>query len=287
MQIEITEVVLRDGLQDEPVVVSTGDKVQIAEAVMAAGVRSLEVASFVNPKKLPQMADAESFLAALPRPAGVTYSVLSLNPRGVDRAALTAPDIINVVASASNAHSEANAGRTTQQALDGIRESVAAHPGLNIIGSVSTAFTCPFEGLISAQRVVDIVGSLHGIGLRQVGLADTLGNADPEHVARTVMAVQRAFPDMELALHLHDGLHQALQTVNLALELGITRFDSALGGYGGCPYAPGAHGNIATEELVSHLHDRGHTTGIDLDALASARAVLEASLRRAVPVPVS
>lgn len=287
MDIEITEVILRDGLQDEPVIVSTDDKIRVLDALIHAGVRAVELVSFVNPKKLPQMADAERLCARAPSSAGMTYSTLALNPRGVERAALMHDVAVNVVVSASPAHSLANSGRSTEQALHEIREMVRQYPQLDFTAAVSTAFTFPVEGLIEASAVVDIVGHLQESGISRIGLADTIGDAAPEWVARTVAEVLTAFPRVEFSLHLHDALGQVMETIDLALELGIRRFDSALGGYGGCPYAPGAHGNVSTEELVGHLHAGGHSTGIDLHALAEAREVLEHALARAVPVAES
>ncbi|TQM01775.1 hydroxymethylglutaryl-CoA lyase [Pseudonocardia kunmingensis] len=282
--VEITDVVLRDGLQDEPVVVAVPDRVRIADALVAAGVTRIEAASFVNPARVPQMAGAEELVAALPRPAGVRWSALALNRRGVHRAVAAGITDVCVVVSAGEGHSRANAGRTVADALADLDGLVDEHPQVRFTGGVSTAFVCPFDGEIAPARLAEVARAYAGIGITELGLADTLGTADPQHVMRSVGAVRDAVPQAVLGLHLHDALGQALRTVDLALDLGITRFDAATGGYGGCPFAPGAHGNLATEALVEHLHDRGVDTGIDVGLLAEALAVVEDALRRGDPV---
>ena len=173
------------------------------------------------------------------------------------------------------------------QAIDELARAIAEHPDTVFLGAVSTAFVCPFEGTIAAEKVVDIVDRFAAMGVERVGLADTLGIASSEHVAETVSAVQEALPRVTLGLHLHDGEGQALTTVDSALELGTRHFDSAVGGYGGCPFAPGAHGNLATEALVAHLHARGVDTGIDLPDLLKTAGLVRESLRRGGPLPVA
>lgn len=283
MQLEITDVVLRDGLQDEDVIVDTADKAAIAVALGEAGLRTLEVASFVSPTKVPQMADAAGVMAAT-RAIPVVRVALALNAKGVHRAVENGADAIQIAVSASNAHSRANAGRDSKRAADELAEAVAAHPATVFIGGVSTAFICPFDGPVPARQLLSVVAQLARLGVARVSLADTIGTAAPEYVAAALGAVQRAHPGLDVGLHLHDAHGQALQTVDLALEQGVRHFDSALGGYGGCPFAPGAHGNIATESLVGHLEARGMDTGVDMAGLSAAHAVLEEALRRAVPV---
>lgn len=273
---------LRDGLQDHPTVVSTEDKRAIAEALLRTGVRELEVASFVSPSRVPQMADAEALLAALPRPGEVSISGIALNLRGVRRAVHTHLDELRLVVSASAAHSKANAGRTTEEALDevtaAVHEAATAAPGLRLVGAVSTAFQCPYDGQVPVGRLLDVVRGFRSAGVDHVNLADTLGTATPEHVGQVLTQVRNEFPDVVVGLHLHDANGQALSTVDLAVELGVRRFDSALGGLGRCPFAPGAQGNLATETLVAHLHERGIPTGIDEEALTRAASVLRAAL---------
>ncbi|MGD6741743.1 hydroxymethylglutaryl-CoA lyase [Streptomyces sp. BH106] len=284
----LTDVVLRDGLQDEPVFVPVRDRIAIAEALSAAGLRSIEAASVVNPARVPQMAGAEEMIAGLPKDDPVRYSVLALNARGVERAVAAGAREITVVASAGQGHSRANAGRSTQEALAGIGDAVARaaseYPDAVFTAGVATAFVCPFDGEVPASQLADVVRGFADMGITRVGLADTLGTATPEQVMRSLRAVRSAFPGIDFGLHLHNARGQALHTVDAALDAGVTRFDSAAGGYGGCPFAPGAHGNLATEELVAHLHSRGVHTGIDEAALADAVGLVRACLARAEPV---
>jgi hydroxymethylglutaryl-CoA lyase len=268
---QITDVFLRDGLQDEDVVVPTADKLAVAEALVAAGLTRLEVASFVNPKKVPQMADAAEILAGLPHLEKVTYTALTLNGRGIARAVEAGATDVQVVASASQAHSSANAGQSIEDALADLAAEVARYPRTHFFAGISTAFTCPFEGEIDPAHLLRVVRDFKAMGITDIGLADTLGTSPTHQVVNAVAHVQDAEPDLTYSLHLHNAHGQALDTVTAAAErLAITRFDSALGGYGGCPFAPGAHGNIATEQLVAHLHATGHDTGIDEDRLAEA-----------------
>jgi len=271
MDIQLTDVFLRDGLQDEDVVVATADKLAVAQALMAAGLTRLEVASFVNPKKIPQMADATEVLAGLPRSEPVTYTALALNGRGIARAVAAGATDVQVVASASQAHSSANAGQSIEGTLESLSAEVARYPQVHFFAGISTAFTCPFEGEIDPAHLLRVVRAFQAMGITDIGLADTLGTSPTDQVVNSVAYVQDAEPDLIYSLHLHNAHGQALATVSAAVEqLGITRFDSALGGYGGCPFAPGAHGNIATEQLVAHLHGAGYDTGIDEARLADA-----------------
>ena len=286
MNIEITDVFLRDGLQDEDVIVATAEKVAIAESLMAAGIRRMEVASFVNPKKIPQMADAAEVLRTLPARPEVTYTSLALNGRGIARAVDAGATDIQVVTSASQAHSSANAGHSIDDALRDLAEQVAAYPDVHFFAGISTAFTCPFEGNISPEYLLRVVRAFTDMGIDSIGLADTLGTTPTSRVMESLDVVMAGEPDLTWSLHLHNADGQALATVTAAVANGITRFDSALAGYGGCPFAPGAHGNLATEELVHHLHAAGHSTGIDPDRLATtvrlARSVLGTSPALAV-----
>ncbi|MDI2032740.1 hydroxymethylglutaryl-CoA lyase [Saccharopolyspora sp. TS4A08] len=281
--VQITDVVMRDGLQDEPAVVSVPDRLRIADALVAAGITRVEAASFVNPARVPQMSGAEELVAGLPHPPGVRWSALALNRRGVDRAVAAGVPEVCLVVSAAEGHSRANAGRGVREALADLAEVVEDNPHVRFTGGVATAFVCPFDGEVTPQRLTEVATAYADIGITRLGLADTLGTADPQHVGRSVGAVRDALPEATIGLHLHNALGQALRTVDLALDLGITRFDAAAGGYGGCPFAPGAHGNIATETLVEHLHRRGVATGIDASLLADAVAVVEDALHRGSP----
>lgn len=270
MKVEITDVFLRDGLQDEAVIVSTAHKLEIAEALIAAGIRRIEAASFVNPKRVPQMADAAGVISGLPAVQGVTYTSLALNGKGIERAVGAGATDIQVVTSASQAHSNANAGQAIEDALAGIADAVARFPEARFCAGISTAFTCPFEGSIDPAHLLRVVRGFKDMGINHVGLADTLGTTPTKQVLAALAHVRDAEPDLTYYLHLHNAHGQALATAGAAVSAGVVHFDAALGGFGGCPFAPGAHGNLATEELARYLHDSGHETGIDEDRLAEA-----------------
>lgn len=282
-RVTITDVYLRDGLQDEDVVVSTATKLRIAGLLADAGVPAIEATSFVNPAKVPQMTDADAVLDGLSREGlleRVRVSGLALNDRGIDRAVAAGAPVVSIVTSASEAHSSANAGRSIDDALDGLAAAVGRHPDTRFIAGVSTAFICPFEGEIPPERLTHVVERFLEMGVTDIGLADTLGTTPTAQVIEALDAIASAHPEARLALHLHDAHGQALATTLAAIEHGVTQFDAALAGFGGCPFAPGAHGNLATEQVVRALHEAGHETGIDEDRLALAatearRAVAE------------
>ncbi len=282
--VTLTDVVLRDGLQDEPVLVPVDDRIAIAEALTAAGVRAVEAASFVNPERVPQMSGAAELVTRLPHPEMVRYSALALNARGIARAAAAGVEQIALVTSASQTHSRANSGRGVDEFIADIADVLDQYPKVRFTAGISTAFVCPFDGEITADTVLALTHRFTEIGVKHIGLADTIGTATPEQVVRTLDTLRSHQPETEFSLHLHNAHGQALDTVGAALELGITRFDSATGGYGGCPFAPGAHGNIATEDLVAHLHSRGVTTGIDETLLADAVALIKHVLDRGQPL---
>lgn len=284
MDVTITDVVLRDGLQDEPAIVSVADRIAIADALVAAGLRHLEVGSFVNPERVPQMSGAAEVLANLAHPEQIDHTVLALNARGVRRAADAGADEVLLVASASSGHSRANAGRDADAALDDLAAAVAAHPGVGFRAGISTAFVCPFDGAVEPAALLRIARRFADMGIRRIGLADTIGTATTGQVMRSLGVVRDALPETEFGLHLHNANGQALSTVDAAIDAGVAHYDTASGGYGGCPFAPGAHGNIATEDLVAHLHSRGIPTGIDEEALQSAITLLGESLARAIPL---
>ncbi|MBM6590449.1 hydroxymethylglutaryl-CoA lyase [Brevibacterium sp. RIT 803] len=283
-QARITDVVLRDGLQDEPRVTSVEDRLLIAAALVEAGITDIEAASFVNPKRVPQMSGAEELAGLVSERPAITWRALALNRRGVDRAVAAGFTTVTLVVSASAAHSRANAGRSPSEAIAELAPIVESYPGVDFSGGISTAFVCPFEGDIAPEAVTEIAGAYADIGVSRIGLADTIGTARPQDVEASLEHLRGELPDVDLSLHLHNAKGQAFDTVDRALDLGITEFDAATGGYGGCPFAPGAHGNIATEELVEHLSARGYETGIDLEGLAEVRKLLTAALARGTPV---
>ncbi|WP_417233361.1 hydroxymethylglutaryl-CoA lyase [Arthrobacter sp.] len=285
MRIEITDVFLRDGLQDEPVIVPTATKVEIGSALLAAGIGTLETGSFVNPARVPQMADAAEVLAGLAGvDGGARLTVLALNARGISRAVDAGATRIQIVASASPAHSAANASKSTFEALDDLAAEVARHPEVDFIAGVSTAFICPFSGDVDPHHLLRVVQRFAAMGVRGIGLADTLGTTPTVQLMSSLEVVRSAEPALEYSLHLHNANGQALQTVDAAIAAGITRFDAAAGGFGGCPFAPGAAGNLATGELVAHLHASGHQSGIDEAKLASATALARSAVAAAPPI---
>ncbi|MGH9064182.1 MAG: hydroxymethylglutaryl-CoA lyase [Acidimicrobiales bacterium] len=269
--VTITDVVLRDGLQDEPVTVATADKLRLLDGLLGAGLRSVEIGAFVRPDRVPQMADSDQLFSLAPRRDGVTYSGLVLNARGASRAVAAGVAEARLVVSASEGHSRANSGSGVAEVLDSLDEAAAtlaaASPGTALVGGIATAFVCPYDGPTPPARVAAIARRLVAAGARWVSLADTLGAATPHQVRAGVRAVREALPDVPVGLHLHDTHGMALACAWEALQLGVDRFDAALGGIGGCPFAPGAAGNAATEDLLGLLHGVGIRTGIDLERL--------------------
>ena len=272
--IQIVEVGPRDGLQNEPRQVSTADKLHLIGLLADAGLERIEAASFVSPKWVPQMADAAEVMAGVPRRAGLRYSVLVPNRAGLDRALVSAPDEIAVFASASEGFSKANLNANIAESLDRFRPVVAAarQAGVAVRGYVSCVTDCPFDGAVPPEAVADVAEALAAMGCGEISLGDTLGRGTPDRVAAMLGAVLAIRPPDRLAGHFHDTWGLALRNVDVALDHGLRVFDSSAGGLGGCPYAPGAAGNLATEALVAHLHARGWQTGVDPVALARAAA---------------
>lgn len=280
--ISITDVALRDGLQNHPHTLATATKLALLDRLLSAGVRSFEVGSFVHPRLVPQMADAEEIFRRLPDVPGAQLMALVPNERGARRALAAGVGHMRVVLSCSEGHSRANTNRSvdegiaeTRAVLDAVRRS--SRP-VHVTGAIATVFVCPFDGIVDAAQVAHVVESLVEMGLDEISLSDTLGKADPAHVSRTVAAMRAAHPDVTFGLHLHNTYGMGLANVLAGLDAGIRQFDAALGGIGGCPFAPGAAGNIATEDVVFMLHSMGMDTGIDLDVLAAAAAELAAAL---------
>jgi hydroxymethylglutaryl-CoA lyase len=298
-QVLITEVLLRDGFQIEQVRIPTADKIRLGRGLLDAGLTSLEVGSFVNQQKVPQMADSAQVVGALqPAASASSLHTLVFNERGARRAIEAGVRHVRLAVSASDGHSRANAGVDTEQALARLKPSarLLAGAGVRTEASVSTAFICPFDGETDPDRVTGVVAELAALGVRTVHLADTIGAASPWHINRTISAVRAELPDLPLGLHLHDTYGMASANAWEGIRLGIRRFDSALGGIGGCPFAPGATGNMATDDLVNLLHHAGIGTGIDVDRLVTVRDELRTLLGRrldsalsavpATPVPL-
>ena len=289
----ITDVALRDGLQNHAAVVPTDAKMELVDLLVDAGLTSVEIGSFVHPVLLPQMADAEEIYRRLPEAPGVTFSALVPNVRGAQRAIAAGATDVRLVLSVSEGHSKSNTNRTVAEGLAETSEAVALlreAGGIEITGSLATAFVCPFDGVVPVSQLEWVVGSLVEMGLETVSLADTLGKADPETFERTVETMVATFPETTFELHIHNTYGMGLAHVSAGLRQGVRRFDAALGGIGGCPFAPGAAGNIATEDIAFMLQLMDIETGIDLEKLAVAaehlRSVmgvpLESSISRAL-----
>jgi hydroxymethylglutaryl-CoA lyase len=271
-KVHVYEVGPRDGLQNELRTLPTKSKVRLIEALMAAGETRIEVTSFVSPKWIPQLADAEDVLSALGRHEGVVFSALVPNLKGLERAKAAGLEEAAVFLSATETHSKKNINKTIAEAIDAAADVAREAHGLNlrVRGYLSTVWGCPFEGAVEVDRVVDICRRLVDLGLYQLSLGDTIGVGTPGQTARILEALLRHIPVEKLALHLHDTRGTALSNALVGLTMGVTTLDASIGGLGGCPYAPGAAGNLATEDLVFMLHGLGIETGIDLEALVEA-----------------
>ena len=285
-EIEILEVSPRDGLQNEKTILPTEDKVELVERVVRAGARRIEVTSFVNPARVPQMADADEVMAALPRHEGVKYAGLVMNRRGLDRALACYVDEIDVVVVATDTFCQRNQGMRTAQACETAAELVAEARAAGIFSTITigASFGCPFEGEVPTDRLREVVQRVVDAGPDELALADTIGVAVPSDVkARIGLARDLAGPDMPLRLHLHDTRHTGVANAVAAVESGVATLDASIGGAGGCPFAPNATGNVATEDLV-YLFDRmGIANGLDLGSITATAAWLEERLGKPLP----
>ncbi len=280
--VEVIEVGTRDGLQIERTIVPTAEKITLINTMLASGLRSIEVTSFVSPKAVPQMADAEQVLAGIVRRPDTVLMALVPNMRAAERACTTPLDDGVLLCSASNTHNRKNLNRSIDETLAGL-PSVAAtlHAGgIGVRGAVATAFGCPFEGDIAIGDVVSIARAYAAAGAHGVTLSDTTGMATPLNIRSVVRAVRAALPAMELTLHLHNTRGIGLGNALAGLAEGIRRFDSSIGGLGGCPFAPGATGNICTEDLVYLLEECGYATGVDLERAIGVARKMESLLGR-------
>jgi hydroxymethylglutaryl-CoA lyase len=282
--VKIREVGPRDGFQNEPGVIATDDKVRLIEMLAATGVRRLEVTSFVRPDVIPQLADAEEVLERARIPEEVAVSVLIPDERGLDTALKHRGKIdeINVFLSASESHNQHNVNRSIAESLAGLEKVLgrATAEGLRCEGVISTSFGCPYEGDVDPARVFEIGARLAAAGAVEIGFGDTTGMANPVQVREFFAGAQEALPGVELTAHFHNPRGQGLANVLAALEAGVDSFESSFGELGGCPFPPGATGNIATEDLVSMLHEMGIETGIDLDKLIAAAREAQGVLGR-------
>ena len=281
----IYEVSLRDGLQNEAALIPVEGKRRLIEALVASGLTRIEVTSFVSPKWVPQLADAEELARSVKPPPGVTYSALVPNARGLERAVEAGMREIAVFLSASETHNKMNVNKTVEGTLSVFEEIVppAREAGLAVRAYLSTVWGCPYEGAVDPVRVVHIARRLIELGCYQVSLGDTIGVGTPKQTRDIVRRFLDEMPVERFALHLHDTRGTALANALVGLELGVRDFDAAVGGVGGCPYAPGAAGNLATEDLAYMLQGMGVETGIDLDKLIAAGNVAEQVIGRALP----
>ncbi len=283
--IEIVEVGPRDGLQNEPGVFPTSAKVEFINRVVAAGTRRLEAASFVNPKRVPQMADAEDVMKALPRPAGVRYIGLVLNRRGFDRAAAAGCHEIGMVVFATDTFNERNQGVTTRESIDDwLAIAPAAHAaGIRAQVTISGAFGCPFEGEVAPEKVIAIARAVADGNPVEIAIADTIGVGVPSQVTDLLRRLQGVLPHMPLRAHFHNTRNTGIANAYAAVEGGASVIDASVGGIGGCPFAPAATGNIPTEDLLYMLERMGIATGIDLDRTIATGRWLQQQFGRPVP----
>jgi hydroxymethylglutaryl-CoA lyase len=271
-EVTIYEVGPRDGLQNEARQVPTADKIRLVDALVASGIRNIEITSFVSPKWIPQLADSAEVARGVHRVPGVRMGALVPNKRGLDTALAAGMKEIAVFMSASETHNKKNVNKTIAETLAAFDEVVphARSAGIAVRAYLSTCFGCPYEGDVDPERVVALTRQLVDMGVYQVSISDTIGVANPRQVEDVLGRLLASHPAAALAVHFHDTQGAALANCLVALTLGITTIDASAGGLGGCPYAPGASGNLATEDVVAMLHAMGIRTGIDLDKLIEA-----------------
>jgi hydroxymethylglutaryl-CoA lyase len=267
-KIDVVEVGPRDGLQNLPDFIPTEDKIRLIELMIAAGEKYVELTSFVHPKAIPQLADAVDVASAVTRKHGrdesMRFNALVPNVRGAENAVSCGLDTVSVVISVSEAHNKANINRTVEESLAGLADIVKAFPKLRIRLDVATAFGCPFDGRVSETDVTGLIGRAANIGISTVVLCDTIGIADPGQTESLLGVVMKAFPDLPLAMHMHDTRGLGLANILTGMQCGVTAFETSAGGLGGCPFAPGAAGNTATEDLLNMADRMGIGTGVSL-----------------------
>jgi isopropylmalate/homocitrate/citramalate synthase len=273
-RIEIVEVGPRDGLQNEAQQVPLAAKVAFIEGLIAAGLREIEATSFVSPKAVPQLADADELMQIVPRRAELRYHGLVPNERGYDRAVTAAIDVVALFTSATEAFCQANIRCSIDESFERFAPVIARarSDGRRVRGYVSVAFVCPFSGEVQSADTAAVAERLFNAGCDDICIADTVGRARPDQVAAVFDLLSNVIPSGQLSLHVHDTDGRALQNIDAAIERGIRRFDGSAGGLGGCPFAPGAPGNVATERIVRHVHAKGFETGVDADLVTLAFA---------------
>lgn len=287
--ITLVEVGPRDGLQSEPKVLSLQERAEYITRAIDSGLRRIEAVSFVNPKRVPQMADAEGLMALLPRRDGVAYSGLALNERGAERAVAAGVDEVNYVVISTDTYNRANQGCATEETLaqwDRVAE-ICAKAGIPTTVTIAASFGCPFEGEVAEQRVAELAVAISRNRPKEIALADSIGVATPVDITRVVSTVRQVLPEMPLRCHFHNTRNTGLANVMAAIQAGVGVFDSSIGGIGGCPFAPGATGNIATEDLVYMLNRMGEAQTIDLRAVCETAVWLSQVLEHPLPGSVS
>ena len=283
--VTICEVGTRDGFQIEPEFIPTEQKIEVVNRLAEAGMPRIEVTSFVSPKAIPQLRDAAEVMAAIARRPGTVYSALVPNDKGAVRAVDARVDEIHTVVSASESHNLANVNMTIADSLGKLAAvaEVARRASVPVVSGISCSFGCPFEGDVPVDRLESVVARLVDMGARGIGLADTTGMANPAQVGRVLERLVPRFPGVEWTLHTHDTRAMAIPNILAAMEYGVTHFDASIGGLGGCPFAPGASGNVCTEDLIHCLHAMGVETGVDLDALLGVSRRVQEIVGRVLP----
>ena len=284
-RITICEVGPRDGFQNEKAFIPTARKIEIANALFAAGLRHMQVTSFVSPRAVPQLADAEEVLAGIDRPEGAVVTALVPNLRGAERAAEAGVDAVHTVVSASETHNRKNVNRPIERSLAefGAVFGLMADAGIAVEGGIATAFGCPFEGEVPPAQVARIARRYQDLGAAAVSLGDTTGMATPSTVRAAIRAIRDAAPGLPIHLHFHNTRGVGLACVMTGLAEGVTHYDASVGGLGGCPFAAGATGNISTEDLAYLLQESGYETGVDLDRLIDAARLAQDVIGRDLP----
>ena len=283
--VTLYEVGPRDGLQNESRMVPTDDKVKLINGLSETGLRAIEITSFVNPKWIPQLADGGDVSRRIARKPGLIYSALVPNRQGLDAAVAAGMKEVAVFMSASETHNKKNVNKTIAQTLEAFRDTVppALAAGLRVRAYVSTVYGCPYEGAVDPGKAVELARSLRELGCYQISLGDTIGVANPRQTRDVLTRVLAEIPAPEVAVHFHDTRGTALANILVSVDMGITTVDAALGGLGGCPYAPGASGNVATEDVVYMLEGMGIRTGIDLDRLVDCARLASTLVGHEVP----
>ena len=276
-KVHVTEVGPRDGFQMEQQWIPTDRKVEIIDALSRTGLSEIQATSFVHPKAVPNLADAEEVMAKINRPPGVRYQVLVPNLKGMQHALIAKPDAVHLMMSVTESHNRANANRTVEDSLREFQQlvPVALEAGIEVEGGLACAFGCPFEGEVPMERLESVIGRYLEVGVSGINLGDTIGVGNPRQVYDVCARMLDRFPDIRWSLHFHNTRDMALANTVAAMQAGMTRFDASLGGMGGCPYAPGATGNVSTEDLVNMLTEMRIETDVDLGGLIAASRMLQ------------